>query len=105
MLAFVLDSENPQPAGVFAAKVPVPEETNVSKFWVTAVPKLIMLTGVVVSANTLGISLKTNAALKRVARSANVSSTRTPGADIRSTVEEVIDRRVREAGRVELDMS
>ena len=49
--AFVLDSENPQPAGVFAAKVPVPDETRESKFCVTGVPKLEILTAVVVSAD------------------------------------------------------
>ena len=49
--AFVLDSENPQPAGVFAAKVPVPDETRESKFCVLGVPKLEILTGVVVSAD------------------------------------------------------
>src|SRR4029078_10522381 len=42
--AFVLDSENPHPAGVFAAKVPEPDETRESKFCVTGVPKLEILT-------------------------------------------------------------
>jgi hypothetical protein len=51
VFALVLDSENPQPAGVFAAKVPVPDETRESKFCVTGVPKLEMLTAVVVSAD------------------------------------------------------
>jgi hypothetical protein len=49
--AFVLDSENPQPAGVFAARVPVPDETRESKFCVTGVPKVEILTAVVVSAD------------------------------------------------------
>src|SRR6185436_7495268 len=51
VFAFEPDSENPQPAGVFKGKVPVPEETRESKFCVTGVPKLARLTGVVVSAN------------------------------------------------------
>ena len=51
VFAFVLDSENPQPAGVFAAKVPVPDETSESKFCVTGVAKLEILTAVVVSAD------------------------------------------------------
>ena len=49
--AFVPDSENPQPAGVFPGKVPEPDETRESKFCVTGVPKVEMLTGVVVSAD------------------------------------------------------
>ena len=51
MFAFVLDSENPQPAGVFAARVPVPDETRELKSCVTGVPKLEILTAVVVSAD------------------------------------------------------
>jgi len=51
VFAFVPDSENPQPAGVFAAKVPVPDETRESKFCVTGVPKLEIFTAVVVSAD------------------------------------------------------
>ena len=51
VFAFVPDSENPQPAGVFAAKVPVPDETRESKFCETGVPKLEILTAVVVSAD------------------------------------------------------
>jgi len=104
VLALVEASENPQPAGVFAAKVPVPEETSVSKFCVIAVPKLAMLTDVVVSAEALGTSLKMNATLNRMATSAHVSSTRTLGVNIRPMEREAIDRRVREAGRVALGM-
>jgi hypothetical protein len=44
-------SENPQPVGVFAAKVPVPVETSELKSCVTAVPKLEILTALVVSAD------------------------------------------------------
>jgi hypothetical protein len=51
VFAFVLDSEKPQPAGVLAAKVPVPDETRESKFCVTGVPRVEILTGVVVSAD------------------------------------------------------
>jgi hypothetical protein len=104
VLAFVAASENPQPVGVFAAKVPVPEETNVSKFCVTAVPKLAMLTGVDVSAKALGISLKINAVLTRAPTTVKVSSSRTVGEDIRPMEREAISRRIREAGRVVLGM-
>jgi len=57
VFAFVLDSENPQPAGVFAAKVPVPDETSESKFCVTGVPNVAILTGVVVSADASRVNV------------------------------------------------
>src|ERR1044071_7289296 len=51
VFAFEPDSEKPQPAGVFPGNVPVPDATRESKFCVTGVPKLEILTGVVVSAD------------------------------------------------------
>src|ERR1041384_4003860 len=67
VFAFVLDSENPQPAGVFAAKVPVPDETRESKFCVTGVPKLEILTVVVVSADASRENFSKASELKRPA--------------------------------------
>src|SRR5258705_5472023 len=104
VLAFAADSETPQPTGVLAAKVPVLVWTSVSKFCVTAVPKLGMLAGVDVSAKALGISLKINAALTRAPTAVKVSSSRTVGEDIRPMEREAISSRIREASRVVLGM-
>jgi hypothetical protein len=61
------DSENPQPAGVFPGKVPVPDETRESKFCVTGVPKVEILTCVVVSADASRENLSKVSELKRPA--------------------------------------
>jgi hypothetical protein len=67
VFAFEPDSENPQPAGVLPDKVPVPDETRESKFCVTGVPKLEILTGVVVSADAIRENFSKVSELKRPA--------------------------------------